>query len=858
MACAYTITSKDKALMYQHNIKYLARFEVLDDQQHVIDVVDGIIQGGSVSIDSTSDIRRTVSITVTPTKLHNSNMKLEEKGDIWFDKNIHMYLGVLDLVTGQYTNYSQGFYVYTTAGYSYNAQANTISLSLSDYTSMLDGSRNGQVGSLTTELKAYEENEDGTVKSGNTIHDTMLALLNFYTQKKYIPPASIEDIGDPKAYTKYNMKAQQYINNNPSWNRIPYDLTYSAGDTVLTMLNGLRDLYPNYETFFDPVTNSFTCQMIPTCESDPIILDNDFFQRILIDESTNVDLTQVKNICEVWGSVLDCDWFADSSSFANNTYSASIDKYEATHDNKEGYANGDTLGVYINDANTSRNNNFLFVGDVRCLRMISESNSSYTVVGNDSLDHSWLASNLTSQTDSFMTANPYANVVFMVGANDCLTTNNKGDIKANEDNAESYYTTINAFATKWPNATVFVVSVLPFMQQDLDADTNNQIDRFNGKLQGGLLPQIIYMNLFDTLKAQGYNCVAPNDYYRTEVEKERTHRQQVVDEENAFLSSQQQQLDDLQAQRKALKEKYYDTKNDEELNALGKEINALDDQIGSNRQTTSQKKREYEKAIESIDNQINGYIFVQGDAVIYDAETSQRIYKMIMTDTNNGNTTFLCINGFQKIPIYIDKTTTFVPVETFTEADTYVFNIKKTSKHGHLQMCAYFQGQYQIHALDVLTNGELGENVVLTDNKGVQRTVARFSKDYFKIKYNVDYINLTEIADSPFAVQKIGEILDVKSGDNFDNITSENTALENAIYYNWQNCRLTDTVSITTLLCPFLDVNMKVSYKPNNSKVVNEYIIKTIEHSLDSLTSSITMYHFYSYYNGLFSNDGTN
>lgn len=858
MACAYTITPKDKALMYQHNIKYLARFEVLDDEQHIIDIVDGIIQGGSVSIDSTSDVRRTVSITVTPTKLHNSNMKLEEKGDIWFDKNIHMYLGVLDLVSGQYTYYSQGFFVYTTAGYTYNAEANTISLALNDYTAMLDGSRNGKVGSLTTLLKAYEENEDGTVKSGNTIHDTMLSLLDFYTQKKYIPPASVEDIGDPKAYTKYNVKAQAYINNNPAWNRIPYDLTYSAGDTILTMLNGLRDLYPNYETYFDPVTNSFTCQMIPSCESDPIILDNDFFQRILIDESTNVDLSTVKNICEVWGSVLDCDWFAESSTYANNTYSASINQYEATHENKEGYANGDTLGVYIDNPTTSRNNNFLFVGDVRCLRMISESGSSYTVVGDNELDHTWLANNLTTQTDNFMTNNPYANVIFMIGTNDCLTTSDKGAIKANEDNAVSYYNIINAFADKWPNATIFVISVLPFMQRDLDADTNNQIDRFNDKLQSGLQSRIIYMDLFTTIKSQGYNCVAPNDYYRSEVEKEKQHRQEVVNEETSFLDSQQHQLDDMQATRKSLREQYYKVKSDEEINELGKKINELDDQIGGNRQTTTTKKREYEKQLQEIDNLINGYIFVQGDAVVYDADTSKRIYKLIMTDTNNGNTTFLCINGFAKIPIYVDKTTTFVPVDTFAEADTYVFSIKKTSKHGHLQMCAYFQGQYQIHAIDVLTNGQLGESVTLTDNKGKQHTIPKFSKDYFKIRYNVDYVNMTEIADSPFAVQKIGEILDVKTGDNFDNITSENVALENAIYYNWQNCRLTDTVTITTLLCPFLDVNMKVSYKPNNSKEVNEYVIKTVEHSLDSLTSSITMYHFYSFYNGLFSNDGSN
>ena len=59
----------------------------------------------------------------------------------------------------------------------------------------------------------------------------------------------------------------------------------------------------------------------------------------------------------------------------------------------------------------------------------------------------------------------------------------------------------------------------------------------------------------------------------------------------------------------------------------------------------------------------------------------------------------------------------------------------------------------------------------------------KYTKKYFQDKYNVDTVSLKIIKDSPFTVQRLGEErLDVKSGDVYENISSDSLALERAEY----------------------------------------------------------------------------
>lgn len=164
------------------------------------------------------------------------------------------------------------------------------------------------------------------------------------------------------------------------------------------------------------------------------------------------------------------------------------------------------------------------------------------------------------------------------------------------------------------------------------------------------------------------------------------------------------------------------------------------------------------------------------------------------------------------------------------KGEVYVLRLKRTSDG----FVMYYLGQYQPHALCVLTNNE---------NDPV------YTKQYFSKKYNCDTKNIIfRIEDSPFAVQKIGEILDYKSGDDFDNIESDSVAIENALYYNQKSTSFNDTVTITTKMIPFLDVYEKVTYRKKQEQVEKEYVIQTISHNMDEMKSTITMYRFYPLY----------
>ena len=107
---------------------------------------------------------------------------------------------------------------------------------------------------------------------------------------------------------------------------------------------------------------------------------------------------------------------------------------------------------------------------------------------------------------------------------------------------------------------------------------------------------------------------------------------------------------------------------------------------------------------------------------------------------------------------------------------------------------------------------------------------------------------MTIIPDSPFTVQKIGERIDVKSSGEFQNITSDDLALERAQYENWKNSRLTDTIDLTTKLMPFVVPYTKIDYKRSGDSVRNDYIIKSVSHDLDNGTTTINMYTFYPLY----------
>lgn len=111
-----------------------------------------------------------------------------------------------------------------------------------------------------------------------------------------------------------------------------------------------------------------------------------------------------------------------------------------------------------------------------------------------------------------------------------------------------------------------------------------------------------------------------------------------------------------------------------------------------------------------------------------------------------------------------------------------------------------------------------------------------------------------EYLDTAFSSENIGMRLQVLSGEEFDDITSDARAAETARYHTWLKSRLNETITLELVDIPFLTVNTKIEYIPLNSLSSQElpssncYIVKRIQESFLSGTMTVEMMKFYRLY----------
>lgn len=557
------VNTRDLKIIQQRPLHIRVKIDVYDENNTHLDQLECGMINATFSISAESDVRRTASLTVTPVK--NKWLRLDHNSIIWMNRIIKLQIGIYDNHYRDWRWYQQGIYVFTNYGAQYDAANNTISLSLSDQWSNFDGSRNGQIGSAETiSFPAYDEDPvTGEVIKYHSIRDAIYTTL-IQLGKLKESQLQLDDIGDYKGMEQYNPDYLQYREESkvrlkdgsyaPTWNAIPYEQEFSVGCTVASILTTFRDLYPNYGMFFDESGN-FVCQMIPSCYDDDIVFDSTFFDRIYISENTSVDLTTVKNVCEVWGKTIETDFYTEDCTYADNCYSCHVEAYDNS------YGNGDLVTIKIPSGNQAS-----------CMININE------------------------------------------------------------------------------------IGVIP----------------------------------------------------------------------------------------------------------------------------------------------------------IFDENTEAPIVESILEP-----------------------------------GQTYVFKIKKKWIENKQTAISYLLGQWQPHAVNILTNGTTPTEDYTAQDGTV---IKKYSKEYFQKIYNCKTINFMVVPDSPFCIEELGLLLDVKTGGEYENITSDSLASARAEYENWKNSRLTDSITITTKLCPFADVNSKVSYRRKDTEEVNQYIIKSISHDPANGTTSWTLMRFYPLY----------
>ena len=155
----------------------------------------------------------------------------------------------------------------------------------------------------------------------------------------------------------------------------------------------------------------------------------------------------------------------------------------------------------------------------------------------------------------------------------------------------------------------------------------------------------------------------------------------------------------------------------------------------------------------------------------------------------------------------------------------------------------YFIGQQQSHAMVKLVDTiPTDEEIVVEKEKE--------NCDNLKFICVNDPANIDDLYNSQMTIEKIGRRNEILSGGDYEGYTTDANAMEVAEYELWKRARLTDGLSVTILLVPWLGVNEKIEYaaKYLGSKTPVEWIIKSFTINLGEGTMSLSLSRYYPYY----------
>lgn len=271
------IGAEDYNVLKQQYIKKYIRIELLDFQYNIVDELSGNMTKCSINVDSNSDLRRSCDLGFVVT---TSTFDIKAGSKIFLDKMVRPYVGYENMRTGEIQWYNQGIYLVNNPQWSYNASTNEISMQALDLMSKLTGLRNGNLEGIPTKI-AKDEN----------VREAIISTLALGGFTKYI--------------------CEECKTKDGTIVPVPYDIEIDVGGTIYDILTGLRDIMPNYQIYFD-INGVFHYEPIPLAYDDPVLIDDDLFNNVLISENINTDFESVKNYVEVLGHTWDVDYYSPS------------------------------------------------------------------------------------------------------------------------------------------------------------------------------------------------------------------------------------------------------------------------------------------------------------------------------------------------------------------------------------------------------------------------------------------------------------------------------------------------------------------------------------------------------------------
>ena len=334
---------------------------VLTFDEKPIQEIQGKVTGGSFSLNGSSAIRRTANLSMIATESENNLTNVEYLLSI--NKKIEVLVGFTN-TTDKYSNYPilwfpQGIYVIISPNISHDNNGINISLTLHDKMAFLNGECGGVLPAsvVFSEIEDIDENGNTQIRQP-TIYQIIQELVNHFGGEQ-LGKIIISDIDNRiKKVMKWTGSTPLYLYKEPNNYNIfstnlqelnryqkkgggkiftfeygmdigyiftdfvyPGELIGNAGDTVVTILDQIKNVLGNYEYFYDIDGNfrfqeiknylntSYSTFQINTIQNSNYLVNYTSGKSVYTFEDANIiqsytntpQYQQIKNDFIVWG-----------------------------------------------------------------------------------------------------------------------------------------------------------------------------------------------------------------------------------------------------------------------------------------------------------------------------------------------------------------------------------------------------------------------------------------------------------------------------------------------------------------------------------------------------------------------------
>ena len=338
---------------------------VLTFDEMPIQEIQGKVTGGNLTLDGSSGMRRTGNLSMVADEYEND--LTDTKHLLSINKKVEVLIGFIN-TTNEYTEYDmlwfpQGIYVIISPNISHNSDGINISLTLHDKMALLNGECGGTLPASVTFNEIEDIDEDGNIQvTQPTIYQIIQELVNHFGGEQ-LGKIIISDIDSKiKKVMKWTGSTPLYLYQEPAadgtiynsfstnYNELaarqaqghgtikefsygqdigyiltdfvyPGELVGNAGDTVVTILDQIKNTLGNYEYFYDIDGNfrfqeiknylntSYSTFLINEINADNYLVDYTSGKSVYTFEDANIiqsysnspQYQQIKNDFLVWG-----------------------------------------------------------------------------------------------------------------------------------------------------------------------------------------------------------------------------------------------------------------------------------------------------------------------------------------------------------------------------------------------------------------------------------------------------------------------------------------------------------------------------------------------------------------------------